>query len=76
MLNYIILGLIVIPLFPLMFLLAIDTFFSSNGDILRFMAGGIYLDICMSMNIGFGSFFGRRGILWRTMEAINNFYEI
>ena len=43
---------------------------------LRFMAGGIYLDICMSMNIGFGSFFGRRGILWRTMEAINESYEI
>ena len=43
---------------------------------LRFMAGGIYLDICMSMNIGFGSFFGRNGLLWRTMEALDESYEI
>lgn len=40
---------------------------------LRWMAGGCYLDICMAMHIGFGSFFG--GVLWPTMEAIDDVPE-
>jgi hypothetical protein len=37
---------------------------------LRFLAGGMKWDICLSLNIGFGSFWGENGVIWSMMRAI------
>jgi hypothetical protein len=37
---------------------------------LRFLAGGSKWDICLSLSIGFGSFWGDSGVIWPTMQAI------
>jgi DDE superfamily endonuclease len=41
---------------------------------LRWLAGGMYIDICMSLLIAFGSFYG--GVLWPTMHAIDECPEL
>ena len=43
---------------------------------LRFLAGGSYLDICFAFGIARGSFYVKDGILWRTMEALNELLVI
>ena len=43
---------------------------------LRFLAGGQCYDICLSLNIGIGSFWGERGVIWPTMRALDEVYEI
>lgn len=58
----------------------------SNGSIinvetmlmatLRFLAGGSHYDICLAFDIGFGSFFGERGVIWPTLRAIDEYYTI
>jgi hypothetical protein len=43
---------------------------------LRYLAGGMFWDICLALKVGFGSFFGENGVLWPTMYAIDESYEI
>ena len=45
---------------------------------LRFLAGGMKWDICLSLDIGFGSFWGERGVIWPTLHALDTLdeYEI
>jgi DDE superfamily endonuclease len=43
---------------------------------LRWLAGGSYLDICFAFGVSIGSFFKDGGVLWGTIEAINNTLEI
>jgi hypothetical protein len=45
---------------------------------LRYLAGGMKLDICLSLDIGFGNFWGEKGVIWPTMYAIDSLdeYEI
>jgi hypothetical protein len=45
---------------------------------LRYLAGGMKWDTCLSLHIGFGSFWGERGVIWPTMYAIDSLdeYEI
>ena len=38
---------------------------------LRWLAGGSYLDICFAFGISIGNFFRSTGVLWPTIEAIN-----
>ena len=38
---------------------------------LRFLAGGMKWDICLSLDIGFGSFWGERGVIWPTLYALD-----
>ena len=45
---------------------------------LRFLAGGMKWDICLSLDIGFGSSWGERGVIWPTLHALDTLdeYEI
>eukprot|EP00600_Ochromonadales_sp_CCMP1393_P011227 CAMPEP_0175017390 /NCGR_PEP_ID=MMETSP0005-20121125/12371_1 /TAXON_ID=420556 /ORGANISM="Ochromonas sp., Strain CCMP1393" /LENGTH=398 /DNA_ID=CAMNT_0016274799 /DNA_START=829 /DNA_END=2026 /DNA_ORIENTATION=+ len=43
---------------------------------LRWLAGGIYLDICFAFGVGFSTFYHERGVLWPTMEALNELFHI
>ena len=43
---------------------------------LRWLAGGSYIDICFAWGIGYGTFFSSRGVLWPTIEAMNELFEI
>ena len=38
---------------------------------LRFLAGGMKWDICLALDIGFGSYWGERGVIWPTIYAID-----
>lgn len=43
---------------------------------LRWLAGGSYLDICWGWGIAQSSFFSADGVLWPTMEAIDEAFQI
>ena len=43
---------------------------------LRWLAGGSYLDICFGWGIGHSTFFSDRGVLWPTIEALNELFVI
>ena len=38
---------------------------------LQFLAGGMELDICLTLDIGFESFGGERGVTWPTLSGID-----
>ena len=38
---------------------------------LRFLAGGMKWDICLSLDISPGSFWGERGVIWQTLYALD-----
>ena len=42
---------------------------------LRFLAGGMKWDICLSLDISFGSFWGERGVIWPTLYALDDLEE-
>ena len=42
---------------------------------LRFLAGGMKWDICLSLDISPGSFWGERGVIWPTLYAIDALEE-
>ena len=41
----------------------------------RFLAGDMKWDICLSLDIGFGSFWGERGVIWPTLYALDALEE-
>jgi hypothetical protein len=43
---------------------------------LRFLAGGIWIDICFGWGISKTSFFSDRGAIWPTMEAIDSSFSL
>jgi hypothetical protein len=43
---------------------------------LRFLAGGIYIDICFAWGISKTSFFSDRGAVWPTIEAIDKVFTL
>lgn len=43
---------------------------------LRWLAGGSYLDICFAFGVAEGSFFHENGVLWGTLTALDNAFEI
>ena len=45
---------------------------------LRFLADGMKWDICLSLDVGFGSFWGERGVIRPTLHALDTLdeYEI
>ena len=43
---------------------------------LRWMAGGSYLDICFEFGISRGAFFCNNGVLWGTMEMLNETFDL
>jgi len=43
---------------------------------LRWLAGGSYIDLCFAWGIGHSTFFSDRGVLWPTIEALNNLFDI
>jgi hypothetical protein len=52
------------------------TFRTRLACTLRWMAGGSYLDICFEFGVAPGSFFSDGGVLWGTMDLINESFEI
>ena len=42
---------------------------------LRFLAGGMKWDICLSLDISFGSLCGERGVIWPTLYALDALEE-
>jgi len=38
---------------------------------LRWLAGGSYLDLCFAWGIGLSTFFSENGVLWPTLQAID-----
>ena len=38
---------------------------------LRFLASGMKWDICLALDIGFGSYWGGRGVIWPTICALD-----
>lgn len=60
-------------------------FNSSGGSIplktklavtLRWLAGGSYLDLCFAWGVAFSTFFHPNGVLWPTLEAIDQAYSL
>lgn len=43
---------------------------------LRWLAGGIYLDLCFAWGISKTSFFSERGVLWPTIAAIDDAFAL
>eukprot|EP01032_Pedospumella_encystans_P019230 gene19230-21868_t len=43
---------------------------------LRWLAGGSYIDICFAWGVSKSTFFAENGVIWPTMEAINECFEI
>ena len=43
---------------------------------LRWLAGGIYLDLCFAWGISISSFFSDRGVLWPTIEALDEILKL
>lgn len=43
---------------------------------LRWLAGGSHLDICFAYGISVSSFFSERGVLWKTLDAIDRRYDL
>ena len=43
---------------------------------LRWLAGASYIDLCFSWGISMGSFYADDGVLWGTMDAINEAFDI
>lgn len=43
---------------------------------LRWLAGGSYIDICFEFGVAPGSFFVDGGVLWGTMDLLNDLFEI
>ena len=43
---------------------------------LRWLAGGSYLDICFEFGIGYGTFYQDGGVLWGTLEVLNEALNI
>jgi hypothetical protein len=39
---------------------------------LRYLAGGLPDDICLTFNIGIGSFWGEKGVFWLTLYALDS----
>ena len=38
---------------------------------LRYLASGMKWDICLALDIGFGSYWGGRGVIWPTICALD-----
>ena len=43
---------------------------------LRWLAGGSYLDICFEFGVAPGSFYHEGGVLWGTLEAIDDAFDL
>ena len=43
---------------------------------IRWLAGGSHLDICVIFGLDPGNFFGRRYVLWKTMEVLDDELEL
>ena len=43
---------------------------------LRWLAGGIYLDLCFAWGIYISAFFSYRGVLWPTIEALDQVLKL
>lgn len=43
---------------------------------LRWLAGGSYIDLCFTWGIATGSFYADNGVVWGTMELIDQVFEI
>jgi hypothetical protein len=43
---------------------------------LRWLAGGSYVDLCFAWGVGVSTFYGERGIIWPTIEAIDLAFEM
>ena len=55
---------------------SITTLRTALAVTLRWLAGASYLDLCFAFGVAIGSFYADGGILWGTMEAINELFEI
>jgi hypothetical protein len=43
---------------------------------LRWLAGGNYIDICFAWGVGKSTFFSERGVLWPTIEALDQILDL
>ena len=43
---------------------------------LRWLAGGSYIDLCFAWGIGYSTFFCQRGVLWPTIDAIDELFKL
>jgi hypothetical protein len=43
---------------------------------LRWLAGGLHMDLCFAWGIGYSTFYSDRGVLWPTIEAIDAVFHI
>ena len=43
---------------------------------LRWLAGGSYLDLCFAWGIGLSTFFSENGVLWPTLQAIDEVFKM
>ncbi len=43
---------------------------------LRWLAGGSYMDLCFAFGIGVSSFYSDRGVIWPTIEALDEVFQI
>jgi hypothetical protein len=43
---------------------------------LRWLAGGSHIDLCFAWGIGYSTFYSDRGVLWPTIEAIDEVFHI
>jgi hypothetical protein len=43
---------------------------------LRWLAGGSYVDLCFAWGVGVSTFYGERGVIWPTIEAIDLAFEM
>ena len=43
---------------------------------LQWLAGGSYVDLCFAWGVGVSTFYGERGIIWPTIEAIDLAFEM
>jgi hypothetical protein len=43
---------------------------------LRWLAGGSHIDLCFAWGIGYSTFYSERGVLWPTIEAIDEAFYI
>ncbi len=43
---------------------------------LRWLAGGSYVDLCFAFGIGVSSFYSDRGVIWPTIEALDEVFQM
>jgi hypothetical protein len=43
---------------------------------LRWLAGASHIDLCFDWGLAYSTFFSERGVLWPTVEAIDNAFEM